>query len=483
MTPLTDPAQFLTQLFQSGQEFVRQFAGASAMGASSPAADTDFMAAPQQFAEMQQRMLESFTAFWSLASGAAAESEDRRFADAAWRNDPRFNLVRRAYLGYARFLEDSVNAAPFDEKSKGQLRFGVRQFIDAMSPANFLATNPEAAQLALETGGRSLTEGMALYLEDLSKGRVSMTDEKAFSVGKNLATTPGAVIYENELIQLIQYAPATKQVYQRPLVMIPACINKFYILDLQPENSVVRYAVEQGHTVFMVSWRNIAAEQGKLTYDDYVNKGVIAAIDVAREVCRVDRVNTLGFCVGGTLLASALGVLAANDEKKVESMSLLTTLLDFTDTGELGLLVSEQGVAAREATIGGGGVLHGKELGFIFSALRANDLVWQYVVNSYLKGKAPPAFDCCTGTPTPPICRGRCSAGICATPTSKTSYASPARRCCAMRRSISARSMWTRIYTPRARITSYPGTWPMLRAKCWGATAPSCWARAATSQA
>ena len=301
--------------------------------------------------------------------------------------------MRRAYLGYARFLEDSVNAAPFDEKSKGQLRFGVRQFIDAMSPANFLATNPEAAQLALETGGRSLTEGMALYLEDLSKGRVSMTNEKAFSVGKNLATTPGAVIYENELIQLIQYAPATKQVYQRPLVIIPACINKFYILDLQPENSVVRYAVEQGHTVFMVSWRNIAAEQGKLTYDDYVNKGVIAAIDVAREVCRVDRVNTLGFCVGGTLLASALGVLAANDEKKVESMSLLTTLLDFTDTGELGLLVSEQGVAAREATIGGGGVLHGKELGFIFSALRANDLVWQYVVNSYLKGKAPPAFD------------------------------------------------------------------------------------------
>jgi polyhydroxyalkanoate synthase subunit PhaC len=401
MTPFTDPAQFLTQLFQSGQDFARQFPGAGASAASkesssaSSGASGDFMAAPKQMFELQQRMLENFTAFWSTASGTATGSDDRRFADAAWREDPRFDLVRRAYLGYARFLEDSVNAAPFGEKEKGQLRFGVRQFIDAMSPANFLATNPEAAQLALETGGRSLTEGMALYLEDLAKGRVSMSDESAFTVGKNLATTPGAVVYENELIQLIQYAPATgaKQVYQQPLVMIPACINKFYVLDLQPENSVVRYAVEQGHTVFMVSWRNISAEQDKLTFDDYVKKGVLAAIDVAREVCRVDRVNMLGFCVGGTLLGSALGVLAANGEKKVESMTLLTTLLDFSDTGELGLLVSEQGVMAREATIGTGGVLRGKELGFIFSALRANDLVWQYVVNSYLKGKAPPAFD------------------------------------------------------------------------------------------
>lgn len=399
MTPFNDPAQFLTQLFQSGQDFVRQFAAAGAAAtapsAAAPHASGDFMAAPKQMLELQQRMLENFTAFWTNSGGTAGETDDRRFADAAWRNDPRFDLVRRAYLGYARFLEDSVNAAPFGEKEKGQLRFGVRQFIDAMSPANFLATNPEAAQLALETGGRSLSEGMALYLEDLAKGRVSMSDEKAFKVGENLALTPGQVIYENELIQLIQYAPAAgaKQVYERPLVMIPACINKFYILDLQPENSVVRYLVEQGHTVFMVSWRNISSEQDKLTYDDYVNKGVIAAIDVARAVCRVERVNTLGFCVGGTILASALGVLAANGEKKVESMTLLTTLLDFSDTGELGLLVSEQGVAAREATIGAGGVLHGKELGFIFSALRANDLVWQYVVNSYLKGKAPPAFD------------------------------------------------------------------------------------------
>ena len=194
-------------------------------------------------------------------------------------------------------------------------------------------------------------------------------------------------------MQVIQYAPTTDRVHQRPLLIIPPCINKFYILDLQPENSFVRYAVEQGHTVFLVSWRNITAELGHLTWDDYLEQGVMQAIDVACAVSGADKINTLGFCVGGTLLASALAVLQAKGEDHVASLTLLTTMLDFSDTGEIGALVSEESVAAREAAIGQGGVMQGKELAFTFSSLRANDLMWQYVVNSYLKGKAPPAFD------------------------------------------------------------------------------------------
>jgi polyhydroxyalkanoate synthase len=403
--PPNDSAQYLANLFAAGQDLMQKFAasipGASGQTFTDPAAA--FMATSKSFAEMQQDYLKQVTGFWAGMLGAAtpaeeaappmAKGDDKRFAGEAWRQDPRFDLVKRTYLAYSGFLQDSVDSAPVDEKTKGQLRFAVRQFIDAMSPANFFATNPEAMQLAMETGGQSLTEGMGLYFQDLAKGRISMTDESAFEVGKNLAVTEGAVIFENDLIQLIQYTPRTGEVYERPLVIIPPCINKFYILDLQPENSLVKYAVEQGHTVFLVSWRNITPELGHLTWDDYIEIGVLQAINVALVTSGANQVNTLGFCIGGTLIASALSIMKARDEDKVASLTLLTTLLDFTDTGELGLLVSEQSVAAREATIGQGGVMHGKELAFTFSSLRANDLIWPYVVNSYLKGKGPPPFD------------------------------------------------------------------------------------------
>ena len=248
-------------------------------------------------------------------------------------------------------------------------------------------------QLALETGGESLVEGLQLFTEDLARGRISMTDDTAFEVGKNVCTTPGTVVFQNDLIQLIQYTPTTAKVYERPLVIVPPCINKYYILDLQPANSFVGHAVEQGHTVFLVSWRNAGAGQGKLTWDDYLEPGVLTAIDVALRITGADRVNTLGFCVGGTLLASALAILAARGEQKAASVTLLTTMLDFTDTGEIGLLVSEDGVAQKESSIGKGGLLKGSELAQVFASLRANDLIWPYVVKGYLKGQAPPAFD------------------------------------------------------------------------------------------
>jgi len=428
-----DPASLLASLFKGGQSrfgsaaATNETAGAGGDATSPSDPMGGFMAFTQQMTQMQRQLIDQMTGFWSgaaatgstteapppgppreaaAAKGAAADAKgesaappkpakdgDKRFAADAWRNDPRFDLMRRTYLAYSEFLQGTVETVPTDDKTKAQMRFGMRQFVDAMSPSNFFVTNPEAVQLAIETGGQSLVQGMNLYFEDLAKGRVSSTDERAYEVGKNLATTPGAVIFENDLMQVIQYAPATQKVRERPLLMIPPCINKFYILDLQPDNSIVRYVVEQGHTVFMVSWRNAGPEQGHLTWDDYLEQGVMQAIDVALGISGADKVNTLGFCVGGTLLASALAVMHARDENKVASMTLLTTMLDFSDTGEIGALVTEQSVDAREAAIGGGGLMKGKELAFTFSSLRANDLMWQYVVNSYLKGKAPPAFD------------------------------------------------------------------------------------------
>jgi len=355
---------------------------------------------PSLLAAAQSAYVEKQTKLWaSLSAGpgakpvAEAEPGDRRFLAREWRENPFYDYVRQSYLLASRYLNDLVEKADLDAGAKDRVRFTMKQWIDAMSPANFIATNPEALRKALETKGESLARGLANLLGDAQKGRLSQTDESAFELGRNLATTPGQVIFENELIQLIQYAASTPKVAKRPLVMVPPCINKYYILDLQPENSFVRYAVEQGHTVFMVSWRNAGPELGHLSWDDYIEKGVLLPMRIAREIAASDRVNALGFCVGGTLLGAALAVLEAKGEDLVESVTYLTTMLDFSEPGQIGLFVDETSHAAREAQIGRGGVLPGSDLAFVFSALRANDRVWPYVVNNYLMGGSPAAFD------------------------------------------------------------------------------------------
>jgi polyhydroxyalkanoate synthase len=340
-----------------------------------------------------QKLAAPWTAMLPGLDGGAEPIKDRRFAGEAWTKDPRYEAVARTYLTQTDLLRKALDAAPLDERSKAQWGFALNQVMDALSPANTLATNPEALQLALETGGASLLEGLRLFTEDLARGRIAMTDESAFEVGRNVARTPGTIVFQNELIQLIQYTPTTEQVHTRPLVIIPPCINKYYILDLQPENSFVRHAVAEGHTVFLASWHNTRPEQGELTWDDYVEHGVLTALDVAREITEADKVNTLGFCIGGTLLATALAVRAARGEHPAASMTLMTTLLDFAKSGDLGLLVTPEMVATREATIGRGGLLKGTEMAQVFASLRANDLIWPYVVKGYLKGQAPPAFD------------------------------------------------------------------------------------------
>ena len=403
---LPDPSLWMNDLLKAQQDLWQPFVTLPAADPAGAPAPVPWLQAADAVTQWQQQGWQEWSALWSGAftgsafagfGGAGAAPVDRRFAGDAWQQDPRFDALARTYLQHSQAMRDALAASPLPPRSKAQWDFVLRQVLDAASPSNCLLLNPAALKTAVDSNGASLVEGMRLFLEDYARGRISMTDDKSFEVGRNVATTPGTVVFQNDLIQLIQYTPTTAKVYKRPLVVVPPCINKYYILDLQPDNSFVAYAAAQGHTVFLVSWRNIGPEQGTLTWDDYVEDGVIQALDVARDITRADQVNALGFCIGGTLLSSALAVLAQRDAgtnpPKVASMTLLTTMLDFGDTGELGLLVDERSTAQRESAIGQGGVLKGADLAQVFAALRANDLIWPYVVNGYLQGKAPPAFD------------------------------------------------------------------------------------------
>ncbi len=352
-----------------------------------------------RLAALQSEYLAKQMQLWTAMLGGKSEPlvkpdpGDRRFAASEWHDNPYYDYLKQSYLLASRFLNELAADAELDAKSKERLQFAVKQWCDAMSPANFAATNPAVLRHAMDSGGESLTRGLANLIGDTQRGRISQTDEAAFEVGGNLALTPGDVVYENGLIQLIQYRASTVQVAARPLVMVPPCINKYYILDLRPENSFVRYAVERGHTVFMISWRNVGPGERQYDWDDYLEIGVLQAIDVAKAITQSDRVNALGFCVGGTLLAAALAVQAAKRVAVAESVTYLATMLDFEAPGQIGLFVDENAVAAREASIGKGGILPGADLASTFNALRANDLVWPYVVNNYLMGGAPAAFD------------------------------------------------------------------------------------------
>ncbi|MEG0821884.1 MAG: class I poly(R)-hydroxyalkanoic acid synthase [Burkholderiaceae bacterium] len=353
--------------------------------------------APEQLLKIQSDYLERLGSLWSeflTHPTAAGESiKDSRFADPAWSANPLAAFTARAYLLNSEFMTRLAASVEADVKLKKRLNFAVAQWVDAASPSNYLALNPKAQQTLIETRGESLKAGLANLLADLNKGKISQTDEAAFEVGRNVATSRGEVVFENGLIQLIQYAPATARVRKRPFLIVPPCINKFYILDLQPDNSLVRYAVEQGNTVFLVSWKNPHEAESRLTWDDYVERGVIEAIRTVQAISGQKTLNTLGFCVGGTLLATALAVLAARGEQAAASFTLMTSLLDFSDTGVLDVFIDEASVQRREQTLGQGGLMAGADLANTFSSLRAKDLVWNYVVSNYLEGRQPAAFD------------------------------------------------------------------------------------------
>ncbi len=318
---------------------------------------------------------------------------DRRFKAAEWSDQPYFSLVKQYYLLASEYLTALAELSPATGQDKLRLAYLTRQYADALSPANFPATNPEVLKKALETQGKSLAQGLNNLLTDTRQGRITMSDASAFAVGQNLAITPGQVVFRNELIELIQYTPTTERVHERPLLIVPPCINKYYILDLQPNNSFIRWTLEQGQTVFLISWRNITPELGQLGWDDYLEQGVLTAMDVVTAITGSATLNTLGFCVGGALLTSALAVLGARGDSRVNSLTLLTTMLDYEDPGEIRVYVSEDMLAMRESSLHGGQIVQGGELAGAFSSLRANDLVWNYVVKNYLKGETPPPFD------------------------------------------------------------------------------------------
>ena len=323
---------------------------------------------------------------------------DKRFRAPEWEEAPYyFDFVKQSYLLVSQLMTEIIDNVDIDYETKKKLNFYTKQYIDAFSPSNFVATNPEALKLAQQTNGQSLIDGYKNLLKDIQKGKISQTDESKFEVGVNLAITPGAVVYENELMQLIQYSPTTKNVHEIPIILVPAWINKFYLLDLRPENSLAKFVVGQGFTTFMVSWKNATVEMGSYGFDEYVNKGTLKAIEVVQSITKSKKVNILGNCLGGTLVSITLAVLAKQKTKAdnpVNSATLLASMTDFSDIGAMGGVVDNALVRKLErGELSQNGVMRGRDMETAFNIIRANDLIWSCVINNYLKGKEAPVFD------------------------------------------------------------------------------------------
>ncbi len=356
---------------------------------------------PAKLFEAQAALWQDSVKLWSAflsghpEQGPAAETKDKRFASPAWRENPAFEFMRQSYLLSAQHILESVGALEgLDERSRSKAQFLTKQFVDAMSPSNFALTNPDVINATRESHGENLIKGLENLLQDLEKGRMRMVDESAFEVGRNVAVTPGKVVFENRMFQLIQYAPATDEVYEPPLVIFPPWINKFYILDLTAEKSFIRWAVEQGLTVFVVSWANPDEQHADVTRDCYVKEGLLTAVDKALEATGARSVHAIGYCVAGTALAATLAYLATKGEAaKVETATFFTTQVDFSEAGELNLFVDEDQLANIEALSKKKGYLDGRYMATTFNLLRSNDLIWNYVVNNYMLGKDYLPFD------------------------------------------------------------------------------------------
>jgi polyhydroxyalkanoate synthase len=385
---------------QAAEQFKKQFGDSWTQALSSfqkmdlgPSGMQNLQFSPAKLAELQKTYLSEASQLWNQSLQSNPTLKDRRFSGEAWAHNPVAAYTAAAYLLNARTLMGLADAVDADAKTRARIQFAVEQWVAASAPSNFLAFNAEAQKKAIDTQGESISKGMQNLMHDLRQGHVSMTDESLFEVGKNVATTEGQVVFENDYFQLIEYKPLTAKVHERPFLLIPPCINKYYILDLQPENSFIRYCVSQGHRTFVVSWRNPDQSLANATWDDYIENAAIKAIEVTREIGGASQINALGFCVGGTILTNALAVLAERKHDWVASTTLLTTLVDFSDTGILDVFIDENFVRFREMQFANGGLMAGRDMAQTFSFLRPNDLVWNYVVGNYLKGETPPPFD------------------------------------------------------------------------------------------
>ena len=327
-----------------------------------------------------------------------ADEGDRRFKDEAWRDNEVFDYIKQSYLLTARWLQSTAGGVDgLDRASARKVDFYTRQFVDALSPSNFILTNPEVLRATMESGGENLVLGLGNLLDDLGRGKgsldIRMTDEDAFDVGVNIAVSPGKVVFRNQLMELIQYAPTTDKVLKRPLLIITPWINKFYILDLRPENSLIKWMVDQGHTVFVTSWVNPDEKLAAKTFGDYMVEGPLAALDAIALATGESEINAVGYCIGGTLLACALAHMAAHGDRRVKTATFFATMVDFSEPGELGVFIDEQQLTALEKRMNERGYLEGNDMGRAFNMMRGSDLTWSFVVNNYLLGKDPFPFD------------------------------------------------------------------------------------------
>jgi len=415
-----DSAKVFAELAQRSSRIMADFFKRQAESRNSVAADEFgiakafmdlsalMLAKPQHLAEAQMKMFWDYTRLWQngwmqvmgqkVEPVAAPKKGDNRFRHEDWENHFLFDYVKQSYLIAARYIHQAVSDVehlPDDARKK--VNFFTRQYIDALSPSNFALTNPEVVRETLKAGGQNLLRGLNNLLADIERGdgqlKISMTDDKAFTMGKNIATTPGKVVFQNDLMQLIQYQPSTQQVYKRPLLIIPPWINKYYILDLRESNSFIKWAVDQGHTVFVVSWVNPGKEFAGKTFEDYLHQGPNEALDAIEKATGEKQVNVIGYCLGGTLLGAALGVMAAKKDKRAASATFFVSLLDFSIPGELGVFIDEKQVQNLEKRMNERGFLEGSEMAGTFNMLRSNDLIWSFVVNNYLMGRDPFPFD------------------------------------------------------------------------------------------
>ncbi|CAG0964265.1 polyhydroxyalkanoate synthase [Burkholderiales bacterium] len=369
---------------------------------------SNMLANPTRIAESQFSLWQQYMALWQnsmlrawgapVAPVAEPHKGDKRFRHESWQDHLLFDYIKQSYLIAARWLHENVASVEgLDEHTKKKVDFFTRQYIDALAPSNFALTNPEVFAETIASGGQNLVKGLHNLLDDIERGngklRISMTDAKAFELGVNIATTPGKVVFRNALLELIQYAPTTAKVHERPLLVIPPWINKFYILDLREKNSFLRWAVGQGHTVFVISWVNPDEKLAGKDFEDYLTEGTLAALDAIGKATGAKDVNAIGYCLGGTLLAATLGYLAAKKDRRIASATFMTSLVDFTHAGELEVFIDEDQVASLERKMEERGYLEGSEMATTFNMLRANDLIWSFVINNYLMGRDPFPFD------------------------------------------------------------------------------------------
>tara|TARA_R110000787_G_scaffold86057_14_gene183480 strand:+ start:18256 stop:20076 length:1821 start_codon:yes stop_codon:yes gene_type:complete len=424
-TELPDPAEIsatMASIAERSQRIVTEFlARQSNTGSADPTAldplnigsafmemTSRMMSNPGKMVEAQMSLWQDYMDLWqSTARRMMGESsgdliepdrDDRRFRDEMWNENEVFDYIKQSYLLSARWIQDVVRDVDgLDDKTAAKVDFYTRQFVDALAPTNFVLTNPEVLRTTLESGGENLINGLNNLLSDLEDGkgklRIRMTDQDAFDVGKNIAVTPGKVVFQNDLMQLIQYTPTTEKVAKTPLMIIPPWINKFYILDLREKNSFIKWAVDEGHTVFVVSWVNPDGSLRDKSFEDYMLEGPIAGLEAVEKATGIKKINVIGYCLGGTLLASALSYMKTKKIDRVASATFFTTMVDFSEAGELGVFIDETQLAHLEKKMGERGFLEGSEMATTFNMLRANDLIWSFVVNNYLLGKEPFPFD------------------------------------------------------------------------------------------